>query len=265
MGHFRFRRSVKIAPGVKINFNKNSVSTTLGPKGAHYTINSKGTRTKSVGLPGTGLYYTETSKKKQKQSNEKAESHFSAGNHFIADKPSNKNRRNPNGIPFYKKTWFSIALLLLFTPIGLFLIWAYTDWKKGTKIAVSAIMTLFFVGLSITASNPSNVQNLPVDETPVSSSISETTSLTSTTTTTSTTETTTTPATLLIPEGAEVTNVGGNWGLYLNGELVDTFTGVASNENGSWYINNGLVDFGFSGKCVYNGMTYDVDQGKVIS
>ena len=57
---FRFRRSFKIAPGLKVNFNKNSVGLTAGTRGAHYTINSKGKRTKSVGIPGTGLSYTET-------------------------------------------------------------------------------------------------------------------------------------------------------------------------------------------------------------
>ena len=60
MGHTRFRRSMKIAPGVRINFNKNSVGVSFGGKGAHYTINSSGRRTASVGIPGTGLYYTES-------------------------------------------------------------------------------------------------------------------------------------------------------------------------------------------------------------
>lgn len=57
----RFRKSVKIAPGLKLNLNKNSVSLTAGTKGTHYTVNSKGKRTASVGIPGTGLYYTQSS------------------------------------------------------------------------------------------------------------------------------------------------------------------------------------------------------------
>lgn len=62
MGHTRFRRSMKIMPGVKVNFNKNSVGVTFGGKGAHYTINSSGRKTATVGIPGTGLYYTESTK-----------------------------------------------------------------------------------------------------------------------------------------------------------------------------------------------------------
>ena len=57
---WRFRKSFKIVPGVKLNLNKKSSSVTFGGKGFHYTVNSKGKRTKTVGIPGSGLYYTET-------------------------------------------------------------------------------------------------------------------------------------------------------------------------------------------------------------
>lgn len=72
---FRFRKSFKIAPGVKLNINKKSFGLTIGKRGAHYTINSKGKRTTSIGIPGTGLSYTSTSggrkKKKVKKSTTK--------------------------------------------------------------------------------------------------------------------------------------------------------------------------------------------------
>ena len=60
----RFRKSIKIAPGVKVNLNKKSTSITFGGKGVHYTVNSKGKTTKSVGIPGTGISYS-TSKNKR--------------------------------------------------------------------------------------------------------------------------------------------------------------------------------------------------------
>lgn len=59
---FRFRKSVKILPGVRINFNKASTSITVGPKGLKHTISSTGRRTTTVGLPGTGLSYSTSSK-----------------------------------------------------------------------------------------------------------------------------------------------------------------------------------------------------------
>lgn len=57
MGFFRFRRSIKIAPGIKINLNKKSTSLTIGRRGIHTTINGSGVRN-TIGLPGSGLSYT---------------------------------------------------------------------------------------------------------------------------------------------------------------------------------------------------------------
>lgn len=56
----RFRRTLKIAPGLRLNFNKNSVGLSIGPRGAKYTINSSGRHTASVGIPGSGLSYSES-------------------------------------------------------------------------------------------------------------------------------------------------------------------------------------------------------------
>ena len=59
---FRFRKSVKIAPGVRLNIGKKSVGISACVKGARVSVNSKGRVTKTVGLPGTGLSYTKTGK-----------------------------------------------------------------------------------------------------------------------------------------------------------------------------------------------------------
>jgi hypothetical protein len=56
----RFRKQFKLAPGLKFNINKKSAGLTLGARGAHLTYNTKGQRTASVGLPGTGLSYRDT-------------------------------------------------------------------------------------------------------------------------------------------------------------------------------------------------------------
>lgn len=57
----RFRKSFKVAPGVKVNLNKKSTSVTFGGKGVHKTYSSSGKKTTSVGIPGTGAYYTTSS------------------------------------------------------------------------------------------------------------------------------------------------------------------------------------------------------------
>ena len=55
---FRFRKSIKLLPGIKLNFSKSGVSTTLGKAGASINISGRGTRG-TVGIPGTGVSYTE--------------------------------------------------------------------------------------------------------------------------------------------------------------------------------------------------------------
>jgi hypothetical protein len=59
---FRFRRSVKILPGIRLNFGKRGISTSIGVRGAHVTFGKSGTRT-TVGLPGSGLSYTHLEKR----------------------------------------------------------------------------------------------------------------------------------------------------------------------------------------------------------
>ena len=58
---FRFHRSIRILPGLRLNFGKRGISASIGVRGAHVTYGPSGTRT-TVGLPGTGLSYTHLEK-----------------------------------------------------------------------------------------------------------------------------------------------------------------------------------------------------------
>ena len=69
----QFRKSVKIAPGVRINFGKKSTSVSFGPRGAKITTGTNGTHV-SAGIPGTGLYYIEKVSGKRKGKNNKQSS-----------------------------------------------------------------------------------------------------------------------------------------------------------------------------------------------
>src|SRR5882672_2942036 len=72
----RFRRSIHILPGIRLNFSKRGVSTSIGVKGAHVTLGHGKTRT-TVGLPGTGLSFTyiEGARKAQQDAPGKAQPH----------------------------------------------------------------------------------------------------------------------------------------------------------------------------------------------
>ncbi|OZV11683.1 hypothetical protein CIW83_13615 [Tissierella sp. P1] len=65
---FRFRRSVKIAPRIRLNVGKKSASVSFGGKGIRHAVSTTGRRTTSVGIPGTGLYYTESSSSRSNNS-----------------------------------------------------------------------------------------------------------------------------------------------------------------------------------------------------
>ena len=55
----RFRKRVKIIPGLWLNLSKSGISTSVGRKGL--TVNLKNDKAKTTaGIPGTGLSYSET-------------------------------------------------------------------------------------------------------------------------------------------------------------------------------------------------------------
>jgi len=54
----RFRRRLSFGPGIRLNFSRSGVSTSVGRRGAWWTLGPRGSRV-SVGLPGTGISYTE--------------------------------------------------------------------------------------------------------------------------------------------------------------------------------------------------------------
>ncbi|UCZ54646.1 DUF4236 domain-containing protein [Bacillus shivajii] len=53
---FRFQKRVRVAPGVRINFSKRGVSSSVGRRGASMTIGKRGLYG-NAGIPGTGLSY----------------------------------------------------------------------------------------------------------------------------------------------------------------------------------------------------------------
>lgn len=185
---FRFRKSFKIAPGVKVNFNKKSTGITFGGKGMHYTVNSKGKRTKSIGVPGTGLYYTSSSSTAKNKSNKKER--------YVKDNIITNNE----GVKMEKKKWYQrswvIALLLVyFFPAGIYLMWKYTNWSKGIKIGASAFWGLIVCVMALGGSPETEV---PVSDVAITTSITQTEEISSEPFTTEQSKVTTTEATTAV-------------------------------------------------------------------
>jgi hypothetical protein len=54
---WRFRRQLRIIPGLTLNVGKRSTSVSIGGRGARVTYGRRGKRA-TIGLPGTGLSYS---------------------------------------------------------------------------------------------------------------------------------------------------------------------------------------------------------------
>ena len=79
---FRFRKSVKIAPGVRVNLGKKNASVSMGVKGAGITMGTAGT-TIAASVPGTGIgYRRKISSKRSTHSNQTPSSPRNLGDAF---------------------------------------------------------------------------------------------------------------------------------------------------------------------------------------
>jgi hypothetical protein len=97
---FRFRKTIKLFPGVKLNFSKSGVSTSIGGPGATINISRRGTRG-TFGITGTGVSYSESLSKLEQL-------------HFVAttDQDQDQDQQQDEGM--------SMGALLLWGILGLF-------------------------------------------------------------------------------------------------------------------------------------------------
>ncbi len=55
---FRYRKRIKLLPGIHLNISKSGISTSVGVRGASMTFGKRGTYV-NAGIPGTGISYRE--------------------------------------------------------------------------------------------------------------------------------------------------------------------------------------------------------------
>lgn len=66
---------------------------------------------------------------------------------------------------FYQKQWFMWLMLFIFAPIGLFLLWKYSDYSNKKKLIITAIFAfIFIIGVSGSNKNQSNTATKPVTQ-----------------------------------------------------------------------------------------------------
>ena len=185
----RFRKSVKIAPGVRLNLNKNSTSVSFGGKGAHYTVSSTGRKTASVGIPGTGISYSATT---------------SSGKGSKAGGTAKSSGGGSSGNGGGDKSgclWLLLGLALL--PILLtYWLWT-TDKFKLSKKARAGIIAVMWVVLIILGIVGGNNKKSTAQPTPTATIVAETPQPTEVPTATPAPTATPTPEPTATPEPTE--------------------------------------------------------------
>ena len=102
-----FRKSINLGKGFKLNIGKKSIGISGGVKGARVSMNSKGRKTATFSIPGTGLSYSVNLNNLFKKSSSKKSSSKNADDNSDDD----TNTINING--FTLILLIIIALLLL--------------------------------------------------------------------------------------------------------------------------------------------------------
>ena len=65
----RFRKSITLGKGVRLNLGKTGASLSVGGHGIRKSFHTSGRVTTTVGIPGTGLYWVDTKNSKKKKTN----------------------------------------------------------------------------------------------------------------------------------------------------------------------------------------------------
>ena len=131
---FRFRKSINLGGGFKVNLSKSGVGYSWGTKGARYTKTAKGKTRTTLSIPGTGISHVSESggkKRTTKQKNTRTTSNFSATN------PNNTDNGG-NGM-----AWVKLILCFFF---GFFGVHKFMEKKIGMGILYLFTMGLFGFG-----------------------------------------------------------------------------------------------------------------------
>lgn len=123
---FRYRKSVNLGGGFRINVSKNGVGYSWGVKGARVTKTAKGTTRKTLSIPGTGVSYVEETSSKNKRATKTYENNKPIYQHD-SDILSNTNLNNINVESYksaeYKELLDAIHNIQKINKISTVLIW----------------------------------------------------------------------------------------------------------------------------------------------
>ena len=129
---WRFRKSIKIMPGVRINLSKSGISTSVGPRGAKITFGPNGTYV-NAGIPGTGLYTREKiSNGKYKQAFSWNYQSYGSTNDSKASIIANSNypHISEQGVmmQLFRSSYYTAYWVALLMPLLGFVLYCVNEW-----------------------------------------------------------------------------------------------------------------------------------------
>lgn len=136
---FKFRKSKKILPGVRVNFSKRGVGVSFGGKRARYSISPTGRRTTSFKV-APGLTYSTSSGGKKRKKQKK--SSYAVSSYEYPRKEL--------------KTSNSFAVIILF--VSFFLLWIFgieLSWNIVLLKVISILIAFIFIAFMLINNIPS--------------------------------------------------------------------------------------------------------------
>ena len=143
----RFRKSIKLGGGARINLSKSGVGFSLGTKGARLTQKSSGGTRSTLSIPGTGISYVKDSRA---SSGKRARNNAMRENAGMGD----------SGNPKKRKTWLWVLGWLFIFPLPLtILLLRKKEMKAPVKYGIIAVAWLFYLIIAIAGTSGSDSEN----------------------------------------------------------------------------------------------------------
>lgn len=140
----KFRKSVKLGGGTRLNLSKSGIGVSTGVKGFRVGTNTSGRSRVTASLPGTGLSYT----KEYGSSGSSGNSQAAPAHHSSSSCSGGSSAPSGGGDkpPFFQRTGIIILLLILFPPVGICLMWRYMPQiHEGIKVTLSVVFGILFI------------------------------------------------------------------------------------------------------------------------
>lgn len=164
----RFRKSFKVAPGVRVNVGKKSVGVSVGGRGGHISVNSNGRKTIGASIPGTGISYSESLGNSDGDDHTKNSGNYNSDQniHYSVGGASNGDPESPP--PSNKKVVGSCIIYTLLAVVFVFgFYWCYAiywlirrrgeDKKKDIAVYVLGVLSaLMLVGYASSGNSDSS-------------------------------------------------------------------------------------------------------------